>query len=179
MDFNRVLDAAKMIIVIALVFNLAMIGIGAVLDILGFGAGTVAKGNSQTGVLVGLGGGLLLFVANWGLKIVIALGNVIIFAYGGFSAAKKGNDLVGCGMVGLVTYALVGLICGVIQLVLTFLGIGATVATSGSAMAGLFSGLMGAMGLGMGLVCGVFWYFGGLVTNFIVALVGGLVGGAK
>jgi hypothetical protein len=179
MEFNKVLDAAKMVIVIALVFNLLMLGIGAVFNLLGIGAGVVARGGTQSGIVLATGSIILVWFAEWGLKIITVLGNVAIFAYCGFHAAKKGNDLVGCGMAGLVSYALAGVVCGAVGLLLSFFGIGATMFTSGSAMAGAFSGLIGAIGLGMGLVCGVFWYLGGLPLNFILALIGGLIGGAK
>ncbi len=176
MDFKKALGSAKMIIVISLVFNLVMICIGVVLGILGFGASAAA---SQIGLVASLGGATLITIVSWGVKAIVFLGNIAIIVYGGHRAAKRGNDLMTCGMVGLVTYALVGLFCGVINLVLGFFGIGAALITSGSAMTGLFSGLLGAASLGMGLVCGVIWYVLGLVTNFLVALAGGMIGGAK
>jgi len=173
MDFNKVLDASKMILVILLAFNLIFFGVQVGLALLGVGAGAVA------GKDAGAVAGILAWIAEWGVRGIIVIGNIAIIGYGGYSAAKKGNDLVGCGLVGLLCYAVVGLIIGVLQTITGLLGVGGSVVTSGNAATGAIMGLFGAIGLGVGIICGIGWYLAGLVVNFLLALVGGAVGGAK
>ncbi len=176
---SRVMDAAKAIIIIALAFNLVMIGISAGLGLLGYGAGAMAKGKNQASATVGIVGAALTMLANWGVSIATLAGNVVIFLYGGYTAAKRGNGLANCGLAGIIAYAVTGIVCGLVSLALSFLGLGAAVVTSGNAFNGIFAGIIGTIGLGVGLVCSLFWFLGGLVANFVLALIGGLIGGAK
>lgn len=172
-DSGKVMGASTMMLVVSLVFNLLILGASVALALLGFGAGAVAGKN------IGALAGMLGWIANWGLAIVGFIGNIAIIAYAGFSAAKKGNDMLGCGLVGLLIYAVVGLIMGVLNAVVGLLGVGGSVATSGNAATGAIMGLFGAMALGMTVLCGVGWYIAGLITNFLLALIGGMIGGAK
>jgi hypothetical protein len=172
-DTGKIFEGSKVPLIASLLFNLVLLGAGVMLGLLGFGAGAVA------GKTVGAGVGMIGGIVSWGLAIVGIIGNLAIMIYAGYNAAKKGNDMVSCGLVGLTVYAIVGLIIGVLNIIVGFLGIGASVATSGNATMGLFSGFLGAAGLGVGILCGLGWYVAGLVVNFVIALVGGLIGGAK
>jgi len=178
MEFGKVWNAAKLIILISLIFNLVMLGIGAGLGALGIGTGLVARGGGA-GAVLGLAGSFLLWFADWGVRIVTFLGNFAIIAYGGYRAAKKENNMIGCGLVGLLTHAIVGFITGIISFVLSFFGVGASVLTSGNAITGAFAGILGAIGIGVGLICSVLWYLGGMINNFLISLVAGMIGGAK
>lgn len=172
-NFSRVLGAATMMIVISLVFNFIGVGINVGLGILGFGAGVV--GGQELGAVAAIVSMLL----GPGLWIIGVLGNMAIILYAGFSGAKKGLSMVDCGLVGLLIYAVVGLIMGAIQIVLQLLGIGAGVVTSGDAATGLLGGMFGLGGVAIGAFCGIGVYLGGLLLNFAIGAIGGLVGGAK
>lgn len=162
-----------MMLAVSLVFNLALIGINVVLGLIGFGANKLA--GAEIGAVVGIGGGLIGLVL-WGVG---ALGNFAIIAYSGFSSAKKSLDLISCGLVGLLLFTVVGIITGVISLILGFLNLGANVVTSSDAATGLFGGIFGAVGMGIGFICGIGFFILGMILNFAIAAICGMIGGAK
>jgi len=172
-SFGKILSAAKWPIVGCLAFNLVLFGIQIFLNLLGFGAGAVA------GSGVGAIASIINFLLSWGFMGLAIVGTFIIIIYGGFNAAKKGLDMISCGLVGAFTYGLTDPIMSILRIISgVVLGLGAGVA-GGDATMGIFGGALNfAFGLGM-LFCGFGWFLGGLVLNFIFAAIAGLIGGAK
>jgi len=172
-DFNKAWNSAKMILVACLVFNLLMFGIEIMLRIMGYGAGAIG------GAKVGLLAVVMNAVAGWGLLVVSLIVNFALIVYGGFKGAKNGNDLVGCGLTGVIIYGITDPIISILRIVAyVLLGFGVGAASGGAVAGALTGSFIAIYGLGI-LVCGICWYFAGLVLNFVIALVGGLIGGAK
>jgi len=172
-DFGKILKASTMLLVVSLVFNLIIIGIQVLLGFLGYGAGAV--GGSTVGFVAGGIGGII----SLGLSLVCIVGNLAIIAYSGFSGAKKGLDLISCGLVGMLIYTVVGIVTGGIQLVIGILGLGANVLSSGNAVTGVLGGAFGAGIMGLALVCGFVVFILGMILNLVIGIIGGAIGGAK
>lgn len=172
-DFGKIFKASMWIIVGCLIFNLVLMGLEVVLRLLGFGA--MAVGGKDIGAIAIIVNMLL----GYGFLAISILGTFAIIIYGGFSGAKKGLDLISCGIIGLLAYGITDPIISVLRIIANVvLGLGGGFVQNGAAM-GIFGGMFsGLFGLGF-LVCGIGWFVGGLVVNFIVAVIGGLIGGAK
>lgn len=167
MDFNKALNSAKYIIGISLAFNLLAFAVSAALNILGVVGGT-AVGSTDTG----LAATAIIAIILWGVNTLVNAG---IIVYGGFRAAKQGLDLISCGLIGLLSWGVVAPVIGVIEFIanLVFqLGLdasGLTQTTSGITAAGTV--------VYMACLLGV--YVAGFGLNFVVALIGAFVGGAR
>jgi hypothetical protein len=172
-DFGKILGASTMLLVVSLVFNLIIIGIQVLMSVLGYGAGAV--GGSTVALAAG---GIGMFVG-LALSAISIIGNFVLIVYSGFSGAKKGLDLISCGLVGMLIYTVVGIITGGIQFVIGILGLGANVLTSGNAVTGALGGAVGAGIMGLGLICGFGLFIAGMVLNLVIGIIGGVIGGAK
>ncbi len=172
-DFGKILGASTMLLVVSLVFNLIIIGIQVVMNVLGYGAGAVG------GSTVALAAGGIGMIIGLGLSAISIIGNAALIAYSGFSGAKKGLDLISCGLVGMLIFTVVGIITGAINLVIGILGLGVNVLSSGNAVTGILGGAVGAGMMGLGLLCGFGLFILGMILNFIVGIIGGAIGGAK
>jgi len=172
-DFGKILGASTMLLVVSLVFNLIIIGIQVLMSVLGYGAGAVG------GSTVALAAGGIGMIIGLGLSAISIIGNAALIAYSGFSGAKKGLDMISCGLVGMLIYTVVGIITGGIQLVIGILGLGANVLTSGNAVTGALGGFFGAGIMGLTLICGFVVFILGMILNLVIGIIGGAIGGAK
>ena len=161
------------IIIGCLIFNLVLLGLEVILRVLGFGA--TAVGGAEIGAIATI----INMLLGWGFLAISILGTFAIIAYGGISGAKKGLNLISCGLIGLISYGISDPIISVLRIIANVvLGLGGGFVQNGAAM-GIFGGMFSGMfGLGI-LVCGIGWFLGGLVVNFVVAAIAGLIGGAK
>jgi len=176
-EFHKVLDASKKIIAISFVFNLIIIVVWALMTFAEMGTTIVTRGGLA---MFGFGINMIIAMLVWGLWVFEYIGNFFIYAYSGFRAAKRGLSLVECGLVGLFSYAVVGLVTEILKFAVGLLFAGATAASSSSdAAVAMFMGALGLFGAVMRAICAVGFYFAGLVMNFTIALITGLIGGAK
>jgi len=162
-----------MTIVALLVFNLLIFGVSIGTAVLGWSATNIA------GMDLGLAGWILSILLSWGLLFISVVGNFAITVYGAYAAAKKGLDLMGCGVLGGLAHAIVGIVMGVLQFGAGFIGLGANVLTAGDAFGSVFAGFVGVVGMGIGICLGLIIYVALIFVNIINGLIGGFVGGAK
>ena len=176
---STLFGAMKIPFVLFLGFNLLILIIYAVLSSLNLGVtfvGTVA-GVPEVSLL-----GIPLTLIYSFLWLVHNGINPLLILYGGYSAAKKGLSTVNCGLVGLVVFGLVGLIIGLIHIFLDFVEVGVGAAGIGIASDVSTGAILGGIGTGMvgvAAVCALGFYIIGLLVNFAVSAIGGLLGGAK
>jgi lysylphosphatidylglycerol synthetase-like protein (DUF2156 family) len=156
MDFRKAIDSAKFIILISLVFNLLLLGATILINSSGYSGNELA--NASTSSLI-----------SQIMILVTLLGNALIIGYGGYRAAKRGNDLATCGMVGLIAYLVVGLLSAVL---IFFQSSRLETMAAMSGLPGMSASVFTIIGVVIMLVIG-------MVVNFIVALFGGALAGAK
>jgi hypothetical protein len=167
-DIKRIFDSARYIILISFVFNFIAYILYAGLVLLGL-AGGIATGSA----VLGLGIAGLLAILPWFINQFI---NFVIIVYGGYRGAKQGLDIVSCGIIGMLSWGIVAPTLGIVQFFAdTLFNMG--VQTTG--LLGNTSANVSASGIIIQLICLSGVYVLGFGVNFVVAILGGLIGGAK
>lgn len=176
---STLLEAGKVPFIIFLAFNLVILIIYAVLSSLTLGVnlvGTVA-GVPEFDLL-----GFPITLIFWFIWVVHNGINPFLILYGGYTAAKKGQNTVNCGLIGLAVFGVVGLIFGLTQVVLSVLGLGISAAGMGIMSDAMLGATMGGLGIGMigfGAFCAFGFFILGLLVNFGIGAIGGLIGGSS
>ena len=165
-EFSRILDAVKIPLALSFVFNLVLYIISLSTSVLITGSTGMMNGDISSAASM-MGVGIILLLIS-GANI---LGNMVLIAYGGFCAAKKGLPLISCVVAGLVMYIVVSIIMFVIGLAASFM-------LYGTKFLSMYTG----QGIEYGWMVPVLiaaTCFGGIVLNSIIGAIGGLIGGAK
>jgi hypothetical protein len=105
-------------------------------------------------------------------------GNIVIIAYSGFKAAKNGFNLMGCGLLGLIIHFFVFWIMSLIEIGVTLVLFGPNIFYQQGMIVELFRGnQLTYYGIGFELM--IIFLIGGILINFIIGAIGGILGGAK
>lgn len=167
-DIKKIFDSAKYIILISFVFNFIAYILYAGLVLLGL-AGGIATGSA----VLGLGIAGILAILPWFINQFINFG---IIVYGGYRGAKQGLDIVSCGIIGMMSWGIVAPTLGIVQFVADILF---NIGVQATGLLGNTSANVSAEGIIIQLVCLSGVYVLGFGINFVVAVLGGLIGGAR
>lgn len=177
MDSKKFLEALKKPLIISLIFNILVIAISFVISFLIAGAYylplDIITGNPSASTAAA---GIATILALFSLLLagLVYVGNIAIYIYTGHNSAKThGVKLIDCGIISMACFAVTFIITTVISTILSLIYYAA------SAISSPLTPLFGAASIGIGLILGIFWFFGGVFINFFLGLIGGLIGGAK
>jgi hypothetical protein len=98
------------------------------------------------------------------------------------SAKRYRSDLMECGVVAAFSHVVIGIVSLIINVLVGILALANVLNASGlksneAVVSGvMFGGVVGAMGVGLGVVCGIGLIILGALLNFMIGALGGYFG---